>query len=87
MSAFDRDDLPDPPPNLSPAERAFYEDACRIAEEVSGWSDEDKAAYLKEHGLEDLVAPERVDWLLEKARRGHIRRRVAANPKKPTNDN
>jgi hypothetical protein len=38
-----------------------------VANEFLDMSDDDVAGYLKEHGLEDLVSPDRVDALLEKA--------------------
>ncbi len=45
-----------------------FEDAAGIiAEEVSAMSAEEVKAYIKEHGLEHLVAPERMEALLNEA--------------------
>jgi len=51
---------------MNPEER-FMAEADDIVQEVFEMSDEDVQAYIKEHGLEDMVAPERIDQLLEEA--------------------
>lgn len=65
---------------INPDEEAFLRDAERIAEEVAGMSDADVADYLVEHGLQELVAPDRVDALLASALEGARQRQEGAAP-------
>jgi hypothetical protein len=55
------------PEDLSPEERKFLEEAEEIGRQVAAMSDEEVAAYIKEHGLEELVKPERVEALIKEA--------------------
>lgn len=52
---------------MTPEERKFVDRAERIAREIGAMSDEEKSAHLKEHGLEHLVTPERIDEILRQA--------------------
>ncbi len=59
---------------ISASERAFIAQAEKIAREVAAMSDEAVADYLVEHGLEPLVAGDRIEAILAQAIDGARRR-------------